>query len=186
MAEGDAGEDQRAEVMAGERGKAADWLRRRAENIAAGMLAVMFVAFILQIVFRYFLNFPVGWTSELTVVLWLWLVLWGAAFVVKEADEIRFDLLVGSVGRRPRIAMGIVIALALVVLYGAALKPSFDYVTFMKVEKSSYLKIRMDWLFSIFLVFMVAVIVRYLWLLWQLVRGRDPLAVDLTKSSSGL
>jgi TRAP-type C4-dicarboxylate transport system permease small subunit len=90
------------------------------------------------------------------------------------------------VGRRLRIAMGIVVALALIVLYGAALKASFDYVTFMKVEKSSYLKIRMDWLFSIFLVFMVAVIVRYVWLLWQLVRGHDPGAADLTESSSGL
>jgi TRAP-type C4-dicarboxylate transport system permease small subunit len=166
--------------------RAAAWLRRRAENIAAGMLAVMFVAFILQIVFRYFLNFPVGWSSELTVVLWLWLVLWGAAFVVKERDEIRFDLLSASVGRRPRIAMGLVVALALIVLYGAALKPSFDYVTFMKVERSSYLKIRMDWLFSIFLVFLVAVIVRYLWLASQLVRGRDPGAADFTDSSSGL
>ena len=162
------------------------WLRRRAENIAAGMLAAMFSAFILQIVFRYFLNFPVGWTSELTVVLWLWLVLWGAAFVVKESEEIRFDLITASVGPRARIAMGIVVALALVVLYGASLKASFDYVSFMKVEKSSYLKIRMDWLFSIYLVFLVAVIARYLWLLWQLVRGRDPGAADLTKASSGL
>jgi len=56
----------------------------------------------------------------------------------------------------------------------------------MKVEKSSYLKIRMDWLFSIYLVFVVAVIVRYLWLLSQLVRGRDPGAPDSTKASSGL
>ena len=53
----------------------------------------MFAAFIVQIVFRYFFNFPIGWTTELTVVMWLWLVLWGAAFVVKESEEIRFDLL---------------------------------------------------------------------------------------------
>jgi TRAP-type C4-dicarboxylate transport system permease small subunit len=153
---------------------AAVWLRRRAENLAAAMLALMFAAFILQIVFRYFLNFPVGWTSELTVVLWLWLVLWGAAFVVRESEEIRFDLLSASAGRRARLAMGIIAALALVVLYGVSLKPSWDYVTFMKVERSSYLKIRMDWLFSIYLVFLVAVIGRYLWILWHLVRGGEP------------
>jgi TRAP-type C4-dicarboxylate transport system permease small subunit len=162
------------------------WLHRRAENVAAGMLAVMFSAFLIQIVFRYVFNFPVGWASELTVVLWLWLVLWGAAFVLKENEEIRFDLLSGAVGRRPRIVMGIVAALALVVLYGASLKPSFDYVTFMKVEKSSYLKVRMDWLYSIYIVFLVAIIARYVWLLWQLVRGRDPLEADVTKASSGL
>ena len=150
------------------------------------MLAVMFAAFLAQIVFRYFFNFPVGWSSELTVVLWLWLVLWGAAFVLKEDEEIRFDLLSGAVGRRGRIAMGILVAISLIALYGAALKPAFDYVTFMKVEKSSYLKIRMDWLYSIFIVFLLAILVRYLWLLWQLVRGRDPLEPDVTKASSGL
>jgi len=166
--------------------EAGAWLRRRAENVAAAMLAVMFAAFIIQIVFRYFFNFPIGWTSELTVVMWLWLVLWGAAFVVKESEEIRFDLLSGAAGRRTRIAMGIISALALIILYGVSLKPSFDYVAFMKVEKSSYLKIRMDWLFSIYVVFLVAVIVRYLWLLSQLVRGRDPGAPDATKASSGL
>ena len=150
------------------------WLQRRAENIAALMLAVMFAAFILQIVFRYFLNWPVGWTSELTVVMWLWLVLWGAAFVVREDEEIRFDLLSAAVGRRARIAMGIVAAAALVGLYGLSLKPSYDYVAFMKVEKSSYLKVRMDWLFSIYIVFLVAIIARYLWILARLLRGREP------------
>jgi TRAP-type C4-dicarboxylate transport system permease small subunit len=162
------------------------WLRRRAENVAAAMLAVMFAAFIVQIVFRYFFNLPTGWTSELTVVLWLWLVLWGAAFVVREDEEIRFDLISGAVGRRGRIAMGVVTGLALVVLYGVSLKPSFDYVAFMKVEKSSYLKVRMDWLFSIYVLFLVAVVARYLWLLSRLLRGRDPGAPDSTQTSSGL
>ena len=162
------------------------WLRRRAENIAAGMLAVMFLAFIIQIVFRYLFNFPIGWTSELTVVMWLWLVLWGSAFVLREQEEIRFDLVYGAVGRRTRIAMAVVFAVAIVILYGASLKASFSYVSFMKVERSSYLKIRMDWLYSIYVIFLVAVIARYLWLLSQLLRGKDPEAPDLTKVSSGL
>ena len=166
--------------------EAGDWLRRRAENVAAAMLAVMFAAFIIQIVFRYFFNFPIGWTSELTVVMWLWLVLWGAAFVVKESEEIRFDLLSAAAGHRTRIAIGIIAALALLILYAASLPATYKYVTFMKVEKSSYLKIRMDWLFSIYLVFLVAILVRYLWILSHLLRGREPEQGDPTKSSSAL
>lgn len=166
--------------------EAGAWLRRRAENVAAAMLAVMFASFIIQIAFRYLFNFPVGWTSELTVVMWLWLVLWGSAFVLSEKEEIRFDLIYSAVSPRVRIAMAIVFSVAIVVLYGVSLKPSFDYVSFMKVEKSSYLKIRMDWLDSIYLIFLVAIIARYLWLLWQLLRGRDPEAGDVTKVSSGL
>jgi TRAP-type C4-dicarboxylate transport system permease small subunit len=161
-------------------------LRRFAEGIAAAMLAVMFAAFIIQIVFRYFFNFPVGWTSELTVVMWLWLVLWGAAFVLKEDQEIRFDLLYWAAGRRARIVMGIVGGLALVVLYGASLPATYKYVTFMKVESASYLKIRMDWLFSIYVIFLVAVIARYLWLLSRLLRGKEAYEPDITKSGSGL
>lgn len=162
------------------------WLRRRAENVAAVMIGVMFVAFIIQIVFRYLFNFPIGWTSELTVIMWLWLVLWGAAFVVRESDEIRFDLLSGAMGRRTRIAMGIVTAVALVVLYAASFPATYKYVTFMKVERTAYLGIRFDWLFSIYLAFAAAVIVRYLWILSHLLRGEEPEQVDLTKSSSGL
>jgi len=150
------------------------------------MLAVMFAAFIIQIVFRYFFNFPVGWAAELSVVMWLWLVLWGAAFVLTDEEEIRFDLLSASVGRRARIIMGIVSGLALVVLYGAALPATYSYVTFMKVEKASYLKVRMDWLFSIYLVFLVAILGRYLWRLSYLVRGREPDRAEPTQTSSGL
>jgi C4-dicarboxylate transporter DctQ subunit len=163
------------------------WLQRRAENIAAGMLAVMFVAFLIQIVFRYFLNFPVGWTSELTVVMWLWIVLWGASFVLKENEEVRFDLITAAVGRRARIGMGIVAAASLVILYGASLPASWKYVAFMKVEKSSYLKVRMDWLFCIYLVFLVAILARYLWILWHLLRGKEPEEADISaKAGSGL
>ncbi|MGQ0654230.1 MAG: TRAP transporter small permease [Betaproteobacteria bacterium] len=162
------------------------WLRRRAENIAALMLAVMFAAFLVQIVFRYFFNWPTGWTSELTVVMWLWLVLFGSAFVLAEKEEIRFDLIYRAVRPRVRIAMAIVCAAALLALYGASLKATFAYILFMKVEKSSYLKIRMDWLFSIYGVFLVAILARYLWLFWQLLRGRDPAAGDVTQASAGL
>ena len=166
--------------------KASTTLHRVAEAVVAAMMAIMFVAFLLQIVFRYAFNLPVGWTSELSVVCWLWLVLWGAAFVLREQEEIRFDLLSGSLGRRGRIGIGIVGAICLIVLFGMSLPASWAYVSFMKVERSSYLHIRFDWLFSIYLIFAVAVIVRYLWKLGQLLRGRDPGAADLTKASSAL
>jgi TRAP-type C4-dicarboxylate transport system permease small subunit len=153
--------------------KAAGWLERRAENVMAGLLGLMFVAFLIQIVFRYFFGFPVGWTSEVTVASWLWLVLWGSAFVLKENEEVRFDLLYFAVGRRGRRVMGILAAVALVALYGMSFPATWSYVTFMKVERSSYLHIRLDWMYSIYLLFVVAVIVRYLALLRRLLRDKD-------------
>jgi len=152
---------------------AAAWLHRRAENILATLLAILFAAFIVQIVFRYFFNFPIGWTAELSVIAWLWLVMWAAAFVSKESEEIRFDILSGAVGPRTARAMGIIIAIAIVTLYVASLPATLKYISFMKVEKSSYLHIRLDLLYSVFAFYVVAVIARYVWILWRLLRDKD-------------
>ena len=163
-----------------------EWLRRRAENIASLMLAGMFLAFIVQIAFRYLLNLPIGWTHEISVVLWIWLVLFGSAFVVREREEIRFDLVYGAVRDRPRRVMGLVTAVVLVALFGFSLPAVIDYVLFMKVERSAYLKIRFDYLYSIYVVFAVAMIVRYLWIGWRAILGQAPEAYDPTKASSGV
>jgi TRAP-type C4-dicarboxylate transport system permease small subunit len=167
-------------------GKAASWLRRRAENFLAALLAVMFAAFLLQIVFRYLLNLPVGWTSELSIVAWLWGVLWGAAFVVREREEVRFDLLHGAMSFRGRRLAGLVTGIAIVALYALSLPAAFDYVRFMKVERTAYLKIRFDYLFSIYVLFLVGVIIRYVWILSRWLRGKDPMGLDSTTASSGL
>ena len=146
----------------------------------------MFLAFIATIVGRYFFNIPTGWMSELTVVCWLWMVLWGSAFVLRESEEIRFDLLYSAAGPRVRRAMGILMGVALLVLYAASLPAAAKYVAFMKVERTDYLHIRLDYLYSIYVVFLAAVLVRYLWLLWRQLCGHSDEAVDPTKVSSGL
>jgi TRAP-type C4-dicarboxylate transport system permease small subunit len=154
-------------------------LHRFAEAVAAGLLAIIFVAFLVQIVMRYAFNAPVGWTTELSLAAWLWLVLWGAAFVLKDDEEIRIDLLTARASHRTRRLIGGVVALAIIVLFGMSLPGAWSYVTFMKVEKSSYLGVRMDITYSIYIVFVVAVILRAV---RQLVRG--PAQVNDTPSSA--
>jgi TRAP-type C4-dicarboxylate transport system permease small subunit len=154
--------------------------------VLAAMLATMFFAFLLQILFRYVLNWPTGWTTELSAILWIWIVLFGAAFVLTEAEEMRFDLIYTSVGPRLRAVMALVSGLSLIVLYAVSFPAVLDYVAFMKVETSAYLKLRFDWLFSIYVVFVVAVVVRYTWLCARVLRGTAPEEFDPTKASSGV
>jgi C4-dicarboxylate transporter DctQ subunit len=146
-------------------------LRRLAEHVAAILLATMFVAFLIQIVFRYIFNWPSGWAYELSIVCWLWGVLWGAAFVVREREEIRFDVIYSAVGPKIRRGFAIVTGIAILALYGGSLPAVYDYVAFMKVERTAYLRIPFDWLYSIYVAFAVAVVIRYLWLTWRAVRA---------------
>jgi len=53
----------------------ARWLRRRAENVLAGLLVAMFLSFMTQIIARYVFNYPLGWTDEVSLVCWIWTVL---------------------------------------------------------------------------------------------------------------
>ena len=158
-------------------------LHRFAEAVAAGLLAVIFVAFLVQIVMRYLFNWPVGWTTELSLVCWLWLVLWGAAFVLKDDEEIRIDMISSRGSYRTRRVVGGVVAIAIIVLFGMSLPGAWSYVTFMKVEKSSYLGVRMDITYSIYIVFVVAVILRAV---RQLVRGPSKVTRDMPSSASAL
>lgn len=149
----------------------AHWLRRRAENVAVALLAVMFATFILQIFFRYVLNDPLGWSEELIIATWLWTVLWGAAFTLDETEEIRFDILYSQISERTRRVFTVITGLALVLMYAISLPAAYSYVSFMKVEHSAYLHVPLNWMYSVFIIFTAACIVRYLWLVWRAIHG---------------
>lgn len=153
--------------------RAGRWLAARAENVLAAMLGLMFLLFILQIVFRYGLNMGSGWAYELTAILWIWIVLFGASFVLRKHDEVRLDIIYSAVSSRLRRMMTVIFSLAVVALMGVALPAIVDYVLFMRIEKTAYLDLRYDYVYSIFIVFAVAMIIRYIWTAGVAVWGRD-------------
>jgi C4-dicarboxylate transporter DctQ subunit len=141
-----------------------------AEAVAAAMLAAMFLAFLLQIGGRYLFPQPLGWTVELCLTLWLWLVFFAAAFCLRDRDHVSFDILYLAAGRRMQRLFAAVSCIAIIVGFAAALPADWDYVTFYRIKKSAILKIRLDHVFSIYIVFAVAVIAQYslrLWRLWR-------------------
>jgi TRAP-type C4-dicarboxylate transport system permease small subunit len=114
-----------------------NWLGRRAENILALLLFSMFVTFILQIVFRYFLSLPVGWTVEWVTIAWLWGILFGFAFVVRETDIIRLDIVYSVMPRGIRRGMDVVVGLTIAAIFLYPLPASWDYVDFMMRERTA-------------------------------------------------
>lgn len=137
------------------------WLQRRADDVAVGLLTVMFLAFVLQISARYVFNHPLAWTLEVCLTAWLWTVLWGSAFCLKNQEHVRFDMLYQVVPAAWRRGFAAVGALAIVVGFALSLPGSWDFVSFLTIKKSATLRIPLAYVFGIYLVFVVATVLAY-------------------------
>ena len=136
------------------------WLRKGADYVAVGLLTAMFLSFLLQIFSRYVLVNPLGWTLEACLVTWLWLVFWSCAFIVHERDHVTLNILYLATPARGRRVLALMASAALVAAFIVSIPATVDFVTFMKIESTSLLRIRFDFLFAIYPIFLIAVAIR--------------------------
>ncbi|RCS24847.1 TRAP transporter small permease [Phyllobacterium salinisoli] len=147
--------------------------RKLAEIVAVALLTAMFAAFLLQIFMRYVLNHPLGWTSEACVILYIWTVFWTSAFLLDESDHVSFSMLSDAVSARSRRVLTIIGHVILGLAFASAFPAIVDYVSFMKIDSTPVTRIRFDVVYSIFPVFVVAVVIRSVLALYRAFRGRD-------------
>jgi len=160
-----------------------------AQAVAAAMMAAMFLTFVLQIVVRYSARlewlperFPFldpslyGWTLEFCLLLWVWLVFWGNAFVVRERDHVTFDILFLAVHPKVQrwfiIITGVTICAALIL----SVEPTWSKFHILRLKKTATLSnlfgdwIRMRDIYAIYVFFLVAVSLRYAYAAYRAIR----------------
>ena len=162
---------------------------RLAEAVAAAMMAVMFLTFILQIAVRYSARLEwlpeiapflepsrFGWTLEFCLLLWVWLIFWGNSFVVRPRDHVVFDILLNHVRPAVRRWFVIIASVAISVALILAVEPTWEKFHILRLKKTATLGgllgdgIRMRGIYSIFIVFLVAVAIRYAWTAYRAIR----------------
>lgn len=148
------------------------FLRKGAGAVGAGLFAALFLVFVLQVGARFGFNKPIPWTDELAVVLYVWVILWCAAFVVPEREHVVFDLVWNGVGRRARQAMKVVGNALIGVLAAWAIPGCWDYVRFMGREGTAVLGIPFSWVFAPFVLMLAALVVRCGWGIVMALRGQ--------------
>ena len=147
------------------------WFKKTANAIGGGLFLTLFIVFVIQVTARFGLNKPLAWTDELAVILYVWIILWAAAFVVPEREHVAFDLLWNGAGQRTRQAMQIVGNLMVGGLALCAIPATWDYVTFMKREGTPVLGLPFMWVFLPFVFLLVALVVRSAWAIWRAIKG---------------
>ena len=135
-------------------------LKTAAHTLGGLLFLTMFVVFIIQITARFGFNKPLAWTDELVVVLYVWVILWAAAFIVPEKEHVAFDLIWNCVGKPVRRVMKIAGNLMLGGLALSAVPATWDYVNFMGREGTPVLGISFKWVFLPFVFLFVALGVR--------------------------
>lgn len=142
----------------------ATWLarvRRFFEIVTTLIFAAIFLIFIYAIVLRYVFDRPVAWADELNIILLLWVMFLGGAFVLRDNEHVAFDIVWNAARPPVRRVMGIVAAVAFGGLFLAALPGTLSYITFLWRERTTVLEWRLDWVYACFGLFFVSVIVRF-------------------------
>lgn len=147
------------------------WPKKVADLIGGTLFLTLFIVFVIQVTARFGFNRPMAWTDEAAVILYVWVILWSAAFVVPEREHVAFDLIWNSVNLRTRKVMRVAGNLLIggVALYG--IPATWDYVHFMKRESSPVLGISFMLVFLPFVLLLVALVVRSAWAIWDAYRG---------------
>lgn len=148
------------------------WLKRGADGVGVALFTALFAVFIVQIVARFGFNRPLPWTDELAVVLYVWVILWAAAFMVPEREHVVFDLVWNAVGVRTRRVMRVLGHLLIGGLAAWALPACWDYVHFMRREGTPVLDLPLNLVYLPFVALLVALVLRSARGVWDALQGR--------------
>jgi TRAP-type C4-dicarboxylate transport system permease small subunit len=148
------------------------WFSKGANVLGAGLFAALFCVFVVQIVARFVFNKPLPWTDEAAVVLYVWVILWAAAFIVPEREHVMFDLVWQHAGRRSRQAMRVLGNVMIGTLSAVAIPASWDYVRFMSREGTPVLGVSFMWVFMPFVLLLGSLVVRSIWNVVATLRGQ--------------
>ncbi|MEO7401325.1 MAG: TRAP transporter small permease subunit [Polaromonas sp.] len=135
---------------------------RMAEGIAAAVFALLFLTFVVQVAMRFLFDRPLAWSDELIVVLYILMVFWSAATLLKEKEHVMLDLVYEALPPGGQRLFGLIGAALTAGLLLVLLPEAFDYVRFMHREKTPVLDIPFSYVFAPFILFVVVICMQYI------------------------
>ena len=121
---------------------------------------VMFLVFIIQVFYRYFLNNPLTWPPEVISMTFIWTTVLGACYAQRTGEHVAFSLLYDRASAKVQFAMRLIGNGLIAIIFLIALKPAFDYVIFMSFRSSIVLRIPFSVMFFPFVIFLILIIGR--------------------------
>ena len=122
--------------------------------IPAIAFSLLFIAFLIQVFFRYFLV-PLTWPLEFTLMMFIWTTLFGACYAMRDNTHVSFTLVYDNSSPKVKFWMRIIGNLMLLISFIIAFIPTYNWVNFMSFKKSNVLKVPMNIVFFPYIIFMI-------------------------------
>ncbi|MCW5686115.1 MAG: TRAP transporter small permease subunit [Pseudolabrys sp.] len=135
-------------------------LQQAANIVAALMFAAVFLIFNYKIITRYLEHDEAVWTDEVSVILFIWIIFWANAFLIRDREQITFDLCYRPMPDTTKRWMALARLLLVGGIFVWALPGTLDYLMFLWRERTPVLSLRLDLVYSCFGIFMIAVVIR--------------------------
>jgi TRAP-type C4-dicarboxylate transport system permease small subunit len=133
---------------------------RAGANAVCGLLfAAVFFVFCFKIISRY-TGGDAAWADELTVILFIWILFLANGLIVREKQQITFDLIFKNLRGRVRTIVEVLRILLVLGILVVAAPGALDYIHFLSREHTSVMDWRLDAVYSCFGIYLVATIVR--------------------------
>jgi len=149
--------------------------------VPAVSFVVLFVVFVIQVFYRYFLNNPLTWPPEIISAAFIWTTVLGACYAQRMADHVSFTVVYERLSARGQLAFRMIGSAFVGLAFALALPAVYRYVTFMAFQRTPALDIPMSYVYAPFLVFQTLIIGRMAQAFYRdalVLAGRAPLVRD--------
>lgn len=119
----------------------------------------LFGVFVLQVFSRYILRNPRPWSMEVTSICFVWVVILGACYAQRKKAHVTFTLIYDMLPVKLKSFTAFLGNLIIFAALAISVSPTWKYIKFMKIQKSSVLKIGLNYIYLPYMAFLVLMLI---------------------------
>lgn len=131
--------------------------------IPAVAFTIIFIVFMYQIFCRYILRIPVAWSYDLTMTLYIYVIMFGSCYALRDDEHIVFSMIYDACNEKIKLAMRLIGSMFVISVFVLSLPSCFHYtftIITATIKKTSVLYIPYKYLYFPLLFMMMDTVVR--------------------------
>lgn len=116
---------------------------------------VLFITYIVLIIYRYILRSSIQWMNELSWIAYLWAAVFALSYGGRTDNDVTFTIVYDRCPEKIQRFMRIVGNLIVATLFTITIPSVIESVSFMRIQKSSVMRIPYNLLYAPFILFII-------------------------------